>query len=240
MAALLDDLQHLPAGSHCVSFHASEEEAARHAVSFLSGAEPSTGVRYWVPDERLRSYYDHWLAAEAPRQVGCVAVLTHEQVAPGADGELRPVPEVLEFVRAHPEGVTAAGDTLSRYWSAENLPEHLEYEEWFDQQPRAHSRFLCPYDLRRIPPGSAPEALAKLTDAHSHVVLSASREPGVRLLQLFLFHPVERLPEALDENLGWAVRRGLIELDGRREALSLTPAGERIVEEWSARAILDW
>lgn len=237
---VVEDLRRLPQGSHCLSFHASEEEAAQHAVAFLAGTEDGTDARYWVADERLRAYYDHWLSVESPARVGCVAVLATEQVEPDPAGRLRPVPEVREFVQGHPDGVTAGGDTLSRYWSTQNVPAHLEYEGWFQRQPIDRSRFLCPYDLRRVPPDVLPGVLRGLGRVHTHVALSRSPEPSVRLLQLFAFPRTEAIPEVLDADLGWAVRRGLVRSAGPGVELELTAAGDSLVKEWSAHAILDW
>jgi hypothetical protein len=239
-AELLADPERLPLGSHCLSFHSSEEEAARHAISFLAGAPPEHDVHYWVRDEKRKHYYDEWIQAELPAQLGCVGALPGEQVQLEPDGTFRPVEEVLEFVRSHPDGVSAGADTLSHYWRPENVPEHVEYEAWFDRQPRSKSRFLCPYDLRRMPPDSAEEVIRDLAAAHSHVVLSASREPGARLLQLFIFTPMEALPPVLDEHLGWAIREELIEARGKENDLELTANGRAVVRDWSERAILDW
>ncbi|HXQ95049.1 MAG TPA: hypothetical protein VN864_07805 [Thermoplasmata archaeon] len=239
-ATLVEDLEQLPPGSHCLSFHSSEEEAARHAVSFLAGTPAGQDVRYWVRNERQRTYYERWLRETAPEHLGCVAVLAGEQVESDGDGHLRPVGDVVQFVREHPDGVTAGADTLSHYWSSATVPAHLEYESWFDRQPRTGSRFLCPYDLRRVPVDSAAQVMRELGAAHSDVVLSSSGEPGARLLQLFLFTPVASIPPVLDVSLGWAVRSGLVDVLGTEVDLRLTPAGDDVVRDWSARAILDW
>ncbi|HYK92902.1 MAG TPA: hypothetical protein VEY07_02535 [Thermoplasmata archaeon] len=237
---LVEDLRQLPPGSHCLSFHHSEEEAARHAVEFLSGAPDAASSRYWVADERLRSYYDHWLQTESPGHLGRIGVLLEEQVSEDPEGRLRPVAEVRRFVETHPAGVSAGADTLSRYWSEANVPAHLEYESWFDRQPRAASRFLCPYDLRRVPLDEAATILGQLAQVHSHVVLSRSREPGARLLQLFVYGTREALPERLDPEVGWALRKDLARFVDPGGALELTSTGDRVVQDWSARAIIDW
>ncbi len=239
MPDLLDDLEQLPPGSHCVSFHATRDEAAQHAVSFLAGAPKGQAAAYWVPDSDTLAYYDKWLAREAPDHVGCVAILAREQVE-SIGGKLRPVEEVRRFVGSHPEGVTGGGETITRYWTPETIPEHLEYESWFQDQPRQESRFLCPYDLKEIPPAMAPGVMRELGAHHSHVVLSTSLEPGARLLQLFVFPTVDQIPEALDGTLGWAIRKGLVDLQSPSRELSLARDGEQVVREWSARTTVDW
>ncbi len=239
MATVLDDLKDLPLGAHAVSFHSSRQEAARNAVSFLAGAPEGQAATYWVPDSERADYYRLWLAREAPSQVGCVAILPHEQVTE-VDGKLRPVQEVLEFVGRHPEGVTACGETISHYWKPQNIPEHMEYEAWFDRLPRDASRFLCPYDLRTVPPDQAPLVMRELTAHHSHVVLSSSSEPGARLLQLFIFPTVEEIPEPVEGTLGWALKRDLVEILRPVRELSLTTGGERVVADWGQRTTIDW
>jgi hypothetical protein len=235
---MLDDLSGLPPGSHCLSFHTDGEEAATNAVQFVAGAPPGQPVRYWVPDAALQSYYQQKLATEAPEQVGCVQVLDHEQVRP-VEGKLRPVEEVLQFVGAHPEGVTAAGETLSRYWTPATVPEHLEYEAWFEEQPRGRSRFLCPYDLRRVPPEHAPETLRDLGAHHSHVVLSSSSAPAVRLLQLFVFGTPAALPPGLTDTYRWAVGEQLVEAGSPFEEMTIANAGTELVRAWSESTSVD-
>lgn len=237
---LIWDLRQLPRGSHCLSLHASEGEAARHAVTFLSGEPDEERARYFVHDERLRPLYDGWFRAEAPTHSGCVSVLDREQVEADGSGRLRPIEEVRRFLESHPGGVSAGGDTLSHHWRPENLPEHLEYEAWFNQQPREHSRFVCPYDLRRVPADSAPHVLRELGSLHSHVALSRSEEPAARLLQLFVFGTRETLPEELDADLGWALRKNLVRFQLESGELELTPVGDMLVREWGRRTIIDW
>jgi hypothetical protein len=231
MPQVVDDLRELPTGSHCMSFHASREEAARHAVSFLAGTPEGQPAKYWVPDPGRAAYYQHWLASEAPDHVGCVAILSREQVEP-VQGKLRPIEEIREFVGGHPDGVTGCGETITQYWTDATIPDHLEYEAWFEGQPRDASRFLCPYDLRAIPPVKAPDVIRDLGRHHSHVALSRSPEPAVRLLQLFAFPTVDETPAPLERTLRWALEKGLVVVDSLRE-LSLTEAGERIVRTWS-------
>jgi hypothetical protein len=236
---VLTDLRELPPGSHCVSFHTDVTEAADDAAEFLAGAPEGQAAAYWVGDTALQAYYQGRVAEEAPHQVGCVMVLSEEQVHP-VDGRLRPIDTVVDFVRSHPEGVSGAGETLTLYLTPENVPEHLEYESWFDAQPRDGSRFLCPYDLRRVPPDQAPEILRDLGKHHSHVALSPSNEPAVRLLQLFIFETPADVPPPLAETLDWALRAGFVRRGDPDVPLELTPEGEALVEAWSQVTSLDW
>jgi hypothetical protein len=239
MATVIEDLRQLPQGSHCVSFHTTRQEAARNAASFIAGTPEGQAVTYWVPDSEVASYYSLWVAREAPDHVGCIAILPHEQVEV-VDGKLRPVAEVRQFVGSHPDGVTAGGETITRYWTPKNIPDHMEYEAWFQTMPRAESRFLCPYDLRAVPPDLAPVVLRELGAHHSHVVLSASREPGARLLQLFIFPTIDEMPDAADENLGWALKKDLVEIQRPVREVVLTRAGEQVVRDWGERTTVDW
>jgi hypothetical protein len=236
---LFADPKELPPGSHCASFHTTREEGTRQAISFLAGIPEGQATSHWVPDPEAAAYYNLWLAREAPEHVGCVAILPHEQVEP-VDGKLRPVPEVRRFLDHHPEGVTAGGETITRYWKPENIPDHLEYEAWFQEQPLGRSRFLCPYDLRAVPSDLAPQVLRGLGAHHSHVVLSTSREPGARLLQLFLFPTIEEIPESVEGTLGWALKKDLVEIQRPIRELSITASGERVVRDWGDRTTIDW
>jgi hypothetical protein len=239
MPALIENLRELPVGSHCVSFHASRGESAQHAVDFIAGAPAGQATSYWVPDAETAQYYSLWLAQEVPDHVGCVAVLNHEQVEP-IEAKLRPVEEVRQFVSEHPEGVSACGETITKYWSRETVPAHLEYEAWFQTQPMAASRFLCPYDLRAVPPDLATRVLRDLGAHHSHVTLSKSVEPGARLLQLFIFPTVEEVPEVVEGTLGWAMKKDLVEIQRPVRELALTAMGEEVVRDWGQRATIDW
>ena len=239
MTEILREIVHVPVGSHCISFYASREEAADQAVEFLAGSPAGQAASYWVGDDRLKQTYREKLLLRAPDRYGSVKVLETGQVRP-VDGKLRPVDEVQAFVTAHPEGVTAGGDTITQHWSAETVPDYLEYEAWFDERPRESSRFLCPYDLRRVPGDDAPETLRKLGARHSHVVLSSSPDPAVRLLQLFLFPTPADLPPELLGTLDWAEGKGLIGSVDPSEEISLTDAGTEVVREWSRVARIDW
>lgn len=236
---VLAELRDLPLGSHCASFHVSRQEAARNAISFIAGAPEGQAKAYWVPDSETAAYYDLWLAREVPDAVGCVAILPHEQVE-SVGGKLRPAQEIRRFIGRHPEGVTAAGETITRYWKPQNVPDHMEYEAWFQSQPMEKSRFLCPYDLRAVPPDMAPMVLRELGSHHSHVVLSTSLEPGARLLQLFIFPTVEEIPEPIEGTLGWALKKDFVEIQRPVRELTLTPSGERVVNDWGERTTVDW
>jgi hypothetical protein len=238
MARVLGDLADLPVGAHAVSFYSDRREAADQAMRFLAGTPSGTSASYWVVDPGTAAAYNERLAEVAPEQVGCVVALGHEQVERSSDG-LRPSLEIREFLARHPEGVTAAGDTLSRYWGPTNVPDHLEYERWFDDQPRETSRFLCPYDLRTVPPEMAPAVLGELGRHHSHVVLSSSPAAAVRLLQLFVFETPGQLPPALSDDLRWAFGEGLVAPSAADEPLRLTPAGSAAVQEWAGRTPVD-
>jgi hypothetical protein len=238
MLEVLDDLADLPTGAHAVALYAGRDEAAEQAVEFLAGAPEGQAASFWVANPSLVPFYAEKLEARAPAQVGCVHVLDHEQVRP-VDGKLRPTDEVLAFLASHPEGVTGGGDTITQYWAPSNIPDHLEYEAWFDAQPRGPSRFLCPYDLRRVPAKEAPRVLRELGRRHSHAVLSRSNEPAVRLLQLFVFGSTESVPPRLAGNASWAQTEALIELDGSTNEIRLTSKGEGVVEAWMSRPLLD-
>ena len=239
MPEVVDTLLHLPTGAHCVSFHASREEAADHAIDFLRGTPGGMPARYWVPTPALAAYDNERLAEVAPAQVGCVQPLAPEQVEWSGE-KLRPAQEIRAFVTAHAEGVTGGADTISMYWGPENVAEHLEYEAWFQDQPRDASRFLCPYDLRTVPAGSATSVLRELGRHHTHAVLSESDEPAVRLLQLFIFGTEQAIPPGLRRTHGWARRTGLLRPTGPDEDLALTQAGQAVVEAWSEGAAIDW
>lgn len=239
MPEIVERLSQVPPGSHCISLHASPEEAADRAVDFLAGTPPGQAASYWVPDPDLAAEYNARLEAEAPSQVGCVRALAHEQVAPH-DGRLRPTPEIVDFVTAHPGGVTGGADTISRHWTRESVPDHLEYEAWFDDPSRGQSRLLCPYDLRTLPAELAPRVLRELGTHHSHAALSNSTDPAVRLLQLFIFPTIHDLPPKLHATLGWALAQRYASLPGLGNELVLTAAGETVVRDWSRDAVVDW
>jgi hypothetical protein len=135
-------------------------------------------------------------------------------------------------VAEHPEGVTAAAETLTRYWRPHNVQDHVEYEAWFNRQPWRNSRFLCPYDLRRIPPDAAPRLLRALASQHTHVVLSRAADPAGWLLQLFAFGAPEGLPEEMRSILDWADESGWVRVDTRSGELGLTAAGRHMVLDW--------
>lgn len=226
-------------GGHGLALHVGEEEGAAQAAEFLAGAPPTQPARFWVSDAERQRRYQARVAEITPEHVGCVAILDEEQVRP-MNGHLRPVETIAQFVSGHPDGVTGAADTLDRHWSSTTVPNYLEYEAWFQAQSRDASRFLCPYDLRRLPSGVAPQVLRELGRHHSHVVLSESQDPAVLLLELFVFGRPEAIPPRLAPALDWARRCGYVR-DGRGdEDLALTEAGERLVRTWSDSATVDW
>lgn len=232
MPEVVETLADLPLGSHALSLHADPEEAAVNAAEFVSGAPEGQAVAYWVPDAPTADLCARQFSVTTPEHVGCVAILPHEQVE-FDEGKLRPVAEVREFIRAHPEGVTAAGETLSHYWSPGTMPEHMEYEAWFESQPRDSSRFLCPYDLRLIPPHQAPSVLRDLGAHHSHVALSHSADVVVQLLQLFVFDTVQDLPPRQSEFFTRAVEGELVVVHESTGIFEISPAGEALVSRWS-------
>lgn len=239
MPELIESPRLLPAGSHCLSVHVGDEEGADQAAEFLAGTPDGQSASFWVADEVQENLYRARVARSSPDHVGCVAVLPREQVAL-VDGRLRPVEEVAAFVGSHPEGVTGAADTIDRNWTPSSLEDHLEYEQWFQAQGREHSRFLCPYELRRIPPESAPKVLRELGEHHSHVVLSGASDPAVQLLELFIFGTPGALPESLRPTLAWAHEAGLLSTDTISGDFRLTLEGERTVRDWGGTATVDW
>jgi hypothetical protein len=239
MTEVLTDPGSLPVGCHALGLYSGPVEAEWQAVRFVSTAPRTAPPVFFVHDQPTADRYNSRLSKTAPDRVGCVVALGHEQVET-VKGKLRPVREVQDTLSRHPEGMTAGGDTLSMYLTPESTPAHLEYEEWFDAQPRSGSRFICPYDLRNLPVESAPEILADLGRHHSHVVLSSSPEPAVRLLQLFIFGSRAAVPERLGEDVGWAEENGYIPSSTSNAPLTLTPEGQQVVCEWSDRTTVDW
>ncbi len=231
---VVESARDVPSGAHALSLYATRREAAEHAADFLRGTPKGQAARLWVPDEVSAAFYSEAAGNRAPEHVGCVAILSTEQIAEQA-GRLRPVEEIRSFLASHPEGVSAGADTISFYWTPATVPAHLEYEAWFEDQPRSRSRFICPYDLRSLDPADASHVVRALAAHHSHVVLSEASEPGVRLLQLFVFPSARDLPDALDSALGWAVKRGYVELRSTTRELELTPAGDEVVRAWAER-----
>lgn len=235
---LLANAQDVPPGGHALGFYTTRREAAALTADFLRGTPNGQAARVWVPDEQSAALYAEAAGDRAPAHVGCVAILPAEQVEE-QEGKLRPVGEIRAFLASHPEGVSAGADTISFYWTPATVPAHLEYEAWFAAQPRARSRFLCPYDLRSIAATDAPRVVHELAAHHSHVVLADASEPGARLLQLFVPDTVSDLPDALDAALGWAVKHGYVEIVPKTRELRLTPAGDEVVRAWGERPAVD-
>jgi hypothetical protein len=234
MPELVEDLSELPQGSHCLSLHLGRREAAEHAASFLAGTVDGQTASYWVGDSEAAESTRAAVLEQCPEHIGCVAILPHEQVEPDA-GRLRPAHEIKEFLREHPGGVTAAGETLTMYWAPESMPAHLEYETWFQEQPRDSCRFMCPYDLRMIPAHLAPEVLRDLGAHHSHIALSSTRDPVAQTLELFVFPSAADLPSPLRMTLERSLNAGWVSLNEASGRLSLTSAGEEVVQQWSDR-----
>jgi hypothetical protein len=228
----VSEAKDLPHGCHALGLYATPEEAAELTTDFLIGAPVDQAAKVFVPDEEREAVDLKAIERRAPGRRGSLERLPAGQVA-RAEGHLRPVPAVRDFVAAHPEGVTAAGDTLSLETSLAHSEELLEYESWFDEQPRERSRFMCPYDLRLIPVDQAPEFLRGLARVHSHVVLSRTPDPEVRLLQVFLFDSLEDPPSEVAESIQWAVDSGYLYRRHPEGALELTPWGSVLLERWS-------
>jgi hypothetical protein len=86
----------------------------------------------------------------------------------------------------------------------------------------------------------APEVMRELGAHHSHAILSASREPGARLLQLFLFPDSASVPDPLRPTLDWAVENGLVAVSVSDGAMDLTAMGMELVREWDRIATITW
>lgn len=232
MPGILESPALLGIGTHALCLHATLEEAEEHAVEFLEGTPEDQAALYWVPDSDLAEEYDRRILAESPRLAGSVFVLPHPP-AESDPGPRRPTAEMRAAVAEHPEGLTAADATTSRFWTPPTIPEYLESEAWFDGQPRARSRFLCPYDLRQIPPALAPRVLRDLGDHHSHVILSHDDHPAVQLMQLFVFGTVDTVPDPLQGVLRWALAEKLLELVGPAGEIAPTLLGDFLIHRWN-------
>ena len=216
----------LPRGSHAVAFYAGEEERAEVASRFISGAPVGQAVGFWVLDFRTDGQDNDRLGSRLRITWGASRRSARRRSSP-ARVAFGPWPRFADSCRTT-RRASRAGRTPSRTTSRTRTPpSHLKYESWFQSLPREASRFLCPYALRRIPPESAPEIMRELGKDHSHVVLSSSPGPAVRLLQLFLFTSSAESPERAHAELRWARNRGSVYLARRRDTLELTPAGRR-------------
>jgi hypothetical protein len=235
MMRLVSTQEELPPGCHALSFYASRPEAARNMASFLKGAR-SRGQKAMVltADARMLELYQSEASKQIPEMVDSFVRISGPHARPTPEG-LRPVPEVMSFASAHPEGATMCGDTIPSFLNRRSLASVLEYEDWFDTLRPFYHRGLCPYDLANIPVDRAPAAFSRLAKAHTHAVLSVDPNPGVRFLQLLILPYAENPPK---EHLGWltrAVDYGLIDRDGPEESVTLTPRGENF-----ARALMAW
>jgi hypothetical protein len=231
MIEVVKDASRIPPGSHALSLFVTQEEAAARAADFLAGAPREQEAAYWLADDRLLPMYLEAVEQRAPERLPALRVLTGSQVE-WVGPELRPVEEVAEFVLEHPDGVTGAGETLTWYWTPEEVPAYLEYEQWFHEQARGASRFLCPYNLRDVPPEDAPAILRALGARHSHVILSSSLGTTARVLQLFVFPTARDLPGTLRADLDWAVGEGFVTVAADTMEMALTPAGEELLVDW--------
>jgi hypothetical protein len=230
---LVEDLAELPKGSHCLSFYASETEASDQVAAFLAGADDPEAARYWVTNDQLLAFNRDRVGRRDPALAGRIEALGGPQAVP-RDGKMRPTTEVIRFVEAHPEGVTAGGGTITHYWSREQIPAYLEYEAWFHQQARERSRFLCPYDLRKMPADLAPTVLPNLASHHSHLIASKERHPMALLVQFLVFPSADQVPERLRTALTWCVDEGLIELRGPERQPVLVAKGEEFALAYQA------
>jgi hypothetical protein len=231
MVEVVEDASELPQGSHALSLFVTQREAAETAADFLAGAPADQAASYWVADERLLPMYQAAVGERAPARVDSVQVLDGPQVQK-VGPELRPVEQVEDFVREHPDGVTGAGETITWYWTPEQVPEYLEYEQWFQEQARTSSRFMCPYNLRDIPAADAPEILRALGARHSHLVPTTSSVRTARVLQLFVFPTASEIPGRLREELDWAVREGYVSVPEETDVPELTSAGQDLLVDW--------
>lgn len=233
MMRLVQGHDELPSGSHALSFYASPPEAAHNMARFLKGAQDrGQSAMVLTSDDRMLELYRNEVSKEAPAMRDALHRISGPHARPTPQG-LRPVPEVMEFAAAHPEGASMCGDTIPTFLDRRSLPNILSYESWFDGLRPFQHRGLCPYDLSRLPVDKAPAALGQLARAHTHAVLSNDPNPGVRFLQLLILPHVENPPE---EHLGWlarAVDYGLIDQENNEESVELTPRGEHF-----ARALL--
>ena len=233
MLQLVSTQEDLPPGSHSLSFYASRPEAARNMASFLKGAR-NQGQRAIVltSDDQMLELYQGEVSKQVPEMMDAFQKIPGPHALPTSDG-LRPVHEAMDFASAHPEGASMSGDTIPSFLDRRSLANILAYEDWFDSLRPFYHRGLCPYDLAHIPVDRAPEALARLANAHTHAVLSSDSNPGVRFLQLLILPHVENPPK---EHLGWlsqAVEYGLIDRNRGEDSIDLTPRGENF-----ARALM--
>lgn len=228
MLVLLNDLAEMPAGSHALALHDSAAEGAEHATAFLCSAPDPSSCSYWVDDPRLLELYRARVARSGPDRSGSVRLLPGSQVEPFGS-RLRPVREVREFVGSHPKGVSVAAESTSRALNFESLPKFEEYERWLGRQPNRVSRYLCPYDLRRVPLDHAPSLMRALGEAHTHLLLSWTEDLVLRLLEVFLFATPNGVPEGLQGTLEQARDAGWLGYEAGR-GFSWTVRGEHFAQ----------
>ncbi|HTP54251.1 MAG TPA: hypothetical protein VML94_04705 [Thermoplasmata archaeon] len=221
----MQDLSQLPTGAHCLDLFSSEDEAAEHATAFLAGALDPDASSYWVAGNSLLAYCQEKASERDPSLSDRFHVLDGPQVLP-THGKLRPAPEVVRFLKAHPDGVTAAAATITEYWTREQIPGYIEYERWFDEQERSSSRFLCPYDLRKVPTDLAASVLPQLIASHSHVALSKYPNPASQMLQLLIFPQRDLVPSEFRPLLDWGLTERNLLWKATDDGLELTAQGE--------------
>lgn len=230
MMQLVKTPEELPTGSHSIALYGSAPEAARHMAGFLKGAhDRRQEAMVLTSSARLMGLYRREVSRRVPAMLASLRRIPGPHATPTPEG-LRPLPEVMQFAAAHPEGATMCGDTIPGFLDRRTLPDILTYESWFDGLRPFQHRGLCPYDLSRLPVERASEALGRLAQAHTHGVLSSDPNPGVRFLQLLVLPHVENPPS---EHLGWlarAVDYGLMSERPRRDAVELTPRGESFAQ----------
>lgn len=225
---VLDDPADLPIGCHAFSFHASVEEAADHASGHLWNSPTIDQGAYWIGTGRPRAPYEEAILRRRPEMLTALRSLETPSTE-ATDGALRPIKEVVAWVENHPDGVVAAAETLSWYWDPIHAPMNIAYEQWFHTLERRHSRFLCPYDLRRVPIGVAGLVLPKLRRVHTHLVLSTDRRPEIRVMQLLAFQGESELPELLAGDMERGILEGHFDRGAPGAGLRLTPLGVRFL-----------
>lgn len=235
MPQVVWDPQELSVGSHSLCLYADAAEAAEKEARYLAGTPDGLFATFLVSGPARADAAMAQLRHAAPRLVLALQQFEGEHVE-AVDGRLRPVRAIRELLAAHPEGVSAGADTFSSHWGPESVEAHLEYEQWFDGQARERSRFLCAYDLARIPAASLAETLDSLGRHHSHVVLSGSSEPAVRFAQLLAFGTPARVPVRLRENLLWAIEERYLRTLGPHDPLVVAVRGRDCFSEWASRA----
>jgi DcmR-like sensory protein len=229
MTVLVPSTEEAPAGSHVLSFYASDSEAAESVAGFLRGArglgQPAIVL---TSDAHRLNLYESAVARRVPQMAGVFRLVSGPHLHLTPEG-LRPPEEVEAFTNAHARGASTCSDAIPDVLTRENLDTYLEYERWYDTlRPYVH-RGMCPYDVTRLPVDLASWALQELADVHSHVVLSRDPSPAVQLLQLLVVATAENPAAAQRDSVDRALTRGVVQRGGPNERLELTPRGENLV-----------